>query len=69
MKNKQEKPWEHLYEKSVLWKQIAEVALAVLTLFAIVIVVDFFIHFGKDWSQSLLVKMIVERRLALPFFR
>jgi hypothetical protein len=56
----------------VLWKQIIALLLSVIVLFLIVVLGDFLFHYfhlGKDWSDSLLVRMIVERRLILPFFR
>jgi hypothetical protein len=43
-------------------------AVAVLAL-VLVVVIDKYSHPGKGWTDTLLVRMIVERRLILPFFR
>lgn len=64
-------PWEYLKEKKVLWKQVLILIVVVAALFAILILGEFlftYFHPGKDWSDTLLIRMIVERRLLLPFF-
>lgn len=71
-RREEREPWEYLGKKHVLWKQIIVLLLSVIALFLIVVLGDFLFHcfhFGKDWSDSLLVRMIVERRMILPFFR
>lgn len=47
---------------------LAVLAVAVLAL-VLVVVIDKYSHPGKGWTDTLLVRMIVERRLILPFFR
>jgi hypothetical protein len=64
-------PWEYLKEKKVLWKQVLILIAVVAALFAVLILGEFlftYFHLGKDWSDTLLIRMIVERRLLLPFF-
>ncbi|NLK18191.1 MAG: hypothetical protein GX310_00115 [Synergistaceae bacterium] len=64
-------PWEYLKEKKVLWKQVLILIAVVAALFAALILGEFlftYFHLGKDWSDTLLIRMIVERRLLLPFF-
>ncbi|WP_367340601.1 hypothetical protein [Aminivibrio sp.] len=71
-RREEREPWEYLGKKHVLWKQIIALLLSVIALFLIVVLGDFLFHcfhLGKDWSDSLLVRMIVERRMILPFFR
>lgn len=71
-RREEREPWEYLGKKHVLWKQIIVLLLSVIALFLIVVLCDFLFHcfhLGKDWSDSLLVRMIVERRMILPFFR
>ena len=71
-RREEREPWEYLGKKHVLWKQIIALLLSVIALFLIVVLGDFLFHWfhlGKDWSDSLLVRMIVERRMILPFFR
>jgi hypothetical protein len=71
-RREEREPWEYLGKKRVLWKQIVVLLLSFIALFLIVVLGDFLFHFfhlGKDWSDSLLVRMIVERRLILPFVR
>lgn len=71
-RREEREPWEYLGKKRVLWKQIVVLLLSSIALFLIVVLGDFLFHFfhlGKDWSDSLLVRMIVERRLILPFVR
>ncbi len=53
-----------------LAEQVLIVLLVVATLMLLVLFVDIFLDdVGKDWSQSTLVKMIIERRGgAIPLF-
>lgn len=65
-------PWEYLRPKRVIWKQLMVILLSVVLLIVAVLVGDLafsFLGLGKDWSDTLLVRMIVERRLILPFFK
>ncbi|WP_156923317.1 MULTISPECIES: hypothetical protein [Aminobacterium] len=34
-----------------------------------VIAIDKYTHPGRDWSDTLLLRMMVERRLAKPYFK
>lgn len=68
---KYREPWEYLKEKKVLWKQVLILIAAIIVLFGILILGESlftYFHLGKDWSDTLLVRMIAERRLLLPFF-
>lgn len=71
-RREEREPREYPGKKRVLWQQILALLLSIVALFLVVVLGDFLFHFfhlGKDWSDSLLVRMIVERRLILPFFR
>ncbi len=64
-------PWEYLKEKKVLWKQVVILIAVIFILFAVLVLGESlftYFHLGKDWSDTLLIRMIVERRLLLPFF-
>ena len=65
-------PWEYLRPKRVIWKQLPVVLLAIVLLVVLILVGDLafaFFGLGKDWSETLLIRMIVERRLVMPFFK
>lgn len=52
-----------------LFAQTLIVLLVVALLLLLVLVADTYLHdIGKDWSHSTFVKMILERREAVPLF-
>ena len=70
-RREEREPWEYLKEKKVLWKQLVILAAVIFILFAVLTLGESlfaYFHLGKDWSDTQLIRMIVERRLLLPFF-
>ncbi|QVL35850.1 hypothetical protein [Aminirod propionatiphilus] len=57
-----------LHPRAPYLRQILTALLVVLAALAFVAVVDKFSQPGKGWSDTLLVRLIMERRHLLPFF-
>jgi hypothetical protein len=57
------KPWKHTYDdRPNLFRQILLVLVAIIGCIALVIIGDMLLHPGIDWSDTLIVRMIYERR-------
>lgn len=62
-------PYRHpLHPRPPYLKQILKALLVALVALAVVVVIDKYSQPGREWSDTLLVRMIVERRLLFPFF-
>ena len=62
-------PRRKIHPRPPYLRQILTALLVALIAVAVVIVIDKYSHPGKEWSDTLLVRLIAERRLLLPFFR
>ncbi|MDD4365304.1 MAG: hypothetical protein PHF19_06135 [Synergistales bacterium] len=62
-------PRRRIYSRPPYLRQVLTVLAVIVAALVFVVVIDKFSHPGKTWSDTLLVRMMVERRLSLPFFR
>ena len=57
------KPWKHTYgERPSLFRQIMLVIVAIMACVGLVFIGDMLLHPGINWSETLIVRMIYERR-------
>lgn len=66
---KYQKPPKRRKEGPSLLMQFLIVFCVIVLSLLFVIAIDKYTHPGRDWSDTLLLRMMVERRLSKPYFK
>lgn len=51
-----------IWKPRSVWKQLVVLFIVVFLALSIVVIADLYSHPGRDWKDTMIIKMIIERR-------